>query len=352
MKIVADTRQLLATLSAASRIGAKEVLIEAGDNPALQAGGHGIQAMWTLEGIDVDSSGETVAPLSSLLPLLKSCGDEKVVMDVKGTQLRVRGARFEHIFATTAADAFPRISDESPKESSIVSGHSLFDSLKKVAPACDECDGRFAFGSVLFQSDKKELAIVSTDGNRLSRCFIEMDREAKADCLVPRKLSQSVQQVIQGCDRVGLGFTSSRLRVAAGNCVMLVALTEGRFPRWRDSVAVPAKHKFDLPAGFMRGAISQAVIALTSLDEERRIEVSASSGTLRLECNGESGRGLVEIPIPDCQFKASFRYQYLLDAMAGFRDEDNLEFGFTAGIDARITDGNGFLAFIRPLIFG
>lgn len=349
LSLVADRESLLSALSRASKIGAQSALLLANGTLEVHAiGNHA--SMLARPSVDVDKPGAAALTVGPLESLMRCASDEKIRIDQKATQLRVRGARFDHVFATWDADKAPKF-DESRGTSQVsAEPEAVATALRRILFACSEA---LMTGSVAIQDDGRAGIVLATfDGRKMAKQSVATsDGKLKAEYLLPRKSAVAIQSLLAGAKSLFLSFSENWIGADIDGCLFRFQQAEGRFSKlWRDGIGGLKKTaKFQMSAGPFQHALSQAAIALDNNADTRRMDFVGHGGTLNLSCKSTSISGGVELPIEDCDFKAFFDYRYVLDAIKGFDPEQALSLSVCEGGELLIDDDAGFLGLIAGL---
>jgi len=350
LSLVADRESLLSALSKASMVGATNALFMANGSLEVHAiGNHA--SMLARPTVDVDKPGAAALVVAPLESLVRSASDEKIRIDQKATQLRVRGARFDHVFATHDPEKAPRFC-ESQWPASLSSDPAIVGlALRRILFACNE-SSRYALGSIAMQSDGAGALVdfVAFDGSKLGVESVAIKGWVKSNCLVPRKSAIALRSLLVGAKSLELCFSDNWIGANIDGSLFQFQQCEGRFPPWKNGLdSLEKKSKFQISAGPLQHAIAQSAIALDGSVDTRRMDFVGHGGTLTLSCRSTSINGGVELPIEDCDFKASYDFRYVLDAIKAFNPEQSLTLCVCGGGELLISDDAGFVGLIAGL---
>jgi DNA polymerase-3 subunit beta len=158
------------------------------------------------------------------------------------------------------------------------------DSLKEAIAisvlSVDTESTRYALGGVLLEfMDADTLALIATDGRRLSITEIDCDCEGEPDNdvkpIVPLK---TLKTLLGLCGTEGmLTFsygTSGGIVLHTSNATIHSPLVSGRFPEWSRVVPTEKQASFSITAGAISGVLKSA--SITTSEESRGLHVTLS----------------------------------------------------------------------------
>jgi len=289
--------------------------------------------------------GSTTVPAKTLLEIVRKFGDgaEVVLEQVSSASLLVKSGRSRFHLATLAADNFPTLQVGAFGEPFTTDLAALFG---MVSFCISDDSARYYLNGVYMHTVNERLRAVATDGLRLAR--VDGDAASMtAGVIVPKK---TVGLLPAGDVQVELSET--KIRVTAGDTVLVSKLIEGTFP---DYDRVTPKDN-ELVAEVDRASLMAAVDRVSVIASDRggkAVKVTSSPGSIALSVtNPDHGEATEEVAANDdaAEMIVGYNAGYLMDmlraaggATAKFAWKD-------AGAPTLITgDNDNWLGVVMPL---
>ena len=225
-------------------------------------------------------------------------------------------------FATLSADDFPELASDKFEAEFTCSGDD-FKRLFDLSAFCQSTEStRYYLNGVYLHSHEGITRAVATDGHRLAR----IDSPIQADfpaVIVPRKIVGELRKLIQD-DDVTVQISATKLRVTAGDVVLLSKVIDGTFPDYTRVVPQNNTNLFTANADDMKAASD--LVALMSSERTKAVRMSFAGGECKLEVAGADSNKGCEVVAVDQQgddMVIGFNAKYLADALAHV-DSDNM----------------------------
>jgi DNA polymerase-3 subunit beta len=218
-------------------------------------------------------------------------------------------------------------------------------------------DTRLHLNSALFDWKGKAVRMVSTDGHRLSRSEIQVEKSNEASMLIPLK---GILELKRLCEEASEGEVLT-LRKSGPNAFFDIAgfslsikLVEAQFPPYEQVIPQSSEVKVVAP----RQAIADALraVAVAANDRTGGVKLSLSKGAIRFSSeSSEGGDGYDEVPVDYSgpEMTIGFSAKYFLDAV-GAIETDEIELGLSGELDPAVVsphgaEGSSFVAVIMPM---
>jgi len=258
---------------------------------------------YCVAGIDVESPGAAVLPVSRFGSILRESSDETFRMESDNQGTIIRGERNQ--FKLPAADPgeFPAVATFNETKFYEVPARLFRELIRRTALATDNESSRYALGGIKLEWESNQLTAIGTDGRRLAK--MEGPAQAVDDpagigeaTVVPTRAMQYMDRALAEDDsEIQLAVRENEILVKNPRVTIYSRLLEGRFPRWRD--VFPERDqsvKLDLVVGPFQAAVRQA--AIVTSEESRGVDFTFGEGTLLLAGQtAEVGQSRVELPI-------------------------------------------------------
>jgi len=255
--------------------------------------------------------------------ILRTLGDADFSLDTDGDQTLIRGRHSQFKLPSEDPDLFPELADFGASAYYVLSSADLRRAIRRTVFATDVESTRYALGGVLFEIKDNQLTMVGTDGRRLARQIIPIDREGEVQAptsqpVVPAKALKLIERNLQDDDPpVHLTFQgNTAILVRTERAVIYSRLVEGRFPRYQDVFPSQVEVRVPLEVGSLLLAVEQASIVTSQ--ESRGVDFRFGSDMLKLITRAaDQGSSDVELPIQYSSkpLEITFDPRYLADAL-------------------------------------
>lgn len=177
-------------------------------------------------------------PAARLSAILATATDGDVTLATDGTTCTVSVGRGSWRLPTEAAGEFPRWEPADAKPVCRMPADQFCRAVKSVAYATDNESSRYALGAVLVEVKDGSVHFVATDGRRLSVYEAEVDQAVDdRTVLIPaRALGVMARVAAHSEGSVQLEATASEVIAECDGTTVTARLTDGRFPKWRDTL--------------------------------------------------------------------------------------------------------------------
>lgn len=214
--------------------------------------------------------------------------DSEVVLLAEHNRLTMRCGRARFSFPTLPVDDFPRIACGDWAAQWEMQGAALAEALTHARPAMSNEETRYYLNGVQFERRADDdgagaLFVVATDGNRLHhvRLAAPEGSETLGDSIVPRKAVPIIQTLCAE-SRVDVAFASGKMRVEAGETVLVSKLIDGNFPDWRRVLPTGATSECRFDPRALEEALGR-VIAISN-DKTRAVKLEFGASSIELSC--------------------------------------------------------------------
>ncbi len=256
------------------------------------------------DGIDVETPGSIVLPISRFGSILRESSDEKLDLQSDGQKTMVRGQRSEYQLPSENPDEFPDVVTFEEKKYHELPARFFREIVRRTVFATDNESSRYALGGVLLEMEADRITAVATDGRRLARQqgpATSVGGHVSGDVItiVPTRAMQLIERAIaDNEENIQITGRDNDVLVKSGGTTIYSRLVEGRYPKWQD--VFPRKDgttQIELMVGSFLSAVRQA--AIVTSENRRGVEFAFGGGKVVLAAHGaEYGESHVELPIP------------------------------------------------------
>lgn len=218
--------------------------------------------------------------------------DSEVVLQLDaedaGGRLTMRCGRARFSFPTLPTSDFPRIATGDWAAQWEMQGSSLAEALTHVRPAMSSEETRYYLNGVQFERRADDdgapaLFVVATDGHRLHHVRLAAPEgcEGMPDGIVPRKAVPIIQTLCAE-SRVDVAFAPGKMRIEAGETVLVSKLIDGNFPDWRRVLPASAANECWFDPRALEEALGR--VAAISTDKTRAVRLSFGTEEIEISC--------------------------------------------------------------------
>lgn len=279
-----------------------------------------------------DGNGEVTVPGRKLHDIFRALPEGvSVELSLSGERLTVKAGRSRFTLSTLRAADFPTVDEIGAKQTLRVNRADLRRLVEKTHFSMAQQDVRYYLNGLLFETEKKRLRAVATDGHRLALSEIDLVGAASRDeqLIVPRKGVLELSRLLDGDGEVQLALGANHIRVQLDGVRLTSKLIDGRFPEYSRVVPNEPKNVIKADRSLFRHALQRT--AILSNEKYRGVRLELSPNSVMLQANNpeqEEAVETLEVEYAGEAMEIGFNVNYLLDALAAV-DSEQVEFGVT-----------------------
>jgi DNA polymerase III subunit beta len=281
---------------------------------------------------DVSDAGAITAPAKKLQEIARELPGS-VEISTQGDSISISSGRTRYKLNGLPKDEFPAFPKVDFAESWRATGADLQRLISHVSFAASTEETRPILNGVLWQLNPGEMRMVATNGHRLAKMTLPVDRGPSAPAaeliVHPKALSQ-VQRLFTGETAVEVGRSENHLGFRSENVQVYTRLIEGPYPNYEQ--VIPKDNDKLLVAD--KGALTAAVrrMAIVASDQTHRIRMSLGGPMLRFSVETpDLGAANEELPVEyqGDPLEIGFNAQYLLELLR-YMPTDEVRMSFKA----------------------
>jgi DNA polymerase-3 subunit beta len=206
-------------------------------------------------GADVEEEGKITVPAKQLAEFINSIPEEKVDINVEKQNFNIATSNNSASFNTMPHDDFPSIPSIAKKEEPFIQINKadLVTSINRVAFSAASDDIKPVLTGVKVEIDDGVLSFVATDGLRLSKQSIKIEKGKKGkEFLVPvrafTELAYIITEMGEDDDLVSIYLIEDKNQVMfrIGDVDLISRLIDGEFPEYKQIIPTGYKTKCDI----------------------------------------------------------------------------------------------------------
>lgn len=304
---------------------------------------------------EVEEEGAITIPAKRFNDIIKELPDEDIsISTMKNNSMVIKCSKCFFKIIGLPKEEFPKLPEFKDEPSVLIKQSVLKNMIAMTHFSMSRDETRYVLNGALFLFKGKKLAIVTTDGKRLSlvKKDIEKDGLNKA-IIVPSKTIYELNRILGDEGDVKIIFSENQVRFDLKNITVISRLIEGDFPNYEQVVPKEPQEKIVINRGLFLDGIKRAAL-LTTQDSQsvkfeilkNKIVVSKSSPNI-----GEV-REELDAVYKGHEITVGFNPGYIMDALKVIpQDEIALEvFGPDKPAVIRIDDWFLYLALPMQLV--
>jgi DNA polymerase III subunit beta len=305
----------------------------------------------------VEQIGETTVPAKTFFDLLTSFTKEKITLELKGTNLELKGERTRASFQTMLREDFPKIYDKKGEKVAEEDKEKLEAELKNVVFSASQDSGRPALSGVLLEKDGGGIVAVATDGFRLSlkrNIGVGIKTKEKTSLLIPARVIRELLAMPEesGKIEVFVSADDNQIIFTQGETTLVGRLIEAEYPAYEKILPVDFSVKAEFDKEEMLNAVKRC--AVFARETANVIKVAIEKDKIKVSANTPSvGENSVEVDarVSGEENEIAFNARYLLDLFANVA-ADTMVLEMTGPLNPgvfKIKGDNSFLHLIMPI---
>jgi len=310
--------------------------------------------------VEVERDGEVVVEADRLTAIVRESTEDVLALEATDNTCEIRGADSRFTIYGQDPSQYPTVPSLSEGQADLSIG------LAELQLGIEQClfctakeSSRYAINGVLWEVTGKKLLLVATDGRRLARCRVELDKAPAQEfgaqkIIVPGKTMALLDKLgSHDNENVTIKLVDNQVLMSCGNVVISSNLVEGNFPKYQDIIPDDHDKKLTLSTEVVLSGVRRA--ALLTSEESKGIKLSVGNKALIFSGSSpEAGAAEVSMPIEYAGegIEVGFNPQFLIDVLRVIRTP---EFQLELGQPDRpgvVKSGADFLYVLMPINLG
>jgi DNA polymerase III subunit beta len=276
--------------------------------------------------VQVTEQGSTTVYCDKLLSILRSIPDGDVHFIQDGTKVTIQpiGKKVNFQLKSIASEKFPEIPLMDPKNFFEISQKDFRAMIDQTIFAVSDDETRYFMNGVYLEKKDEKLAMVATDGRRLSiitKAFDVTIPDFKA-VIIPPKALVLVSKMMTGEGNISLAVSEKNVFFYCGNENISTSLIDGQFPNYQR--VIPENQQFEFSINRVDVIEALKRVSLLVEQKSRRVFLKLMPNTLNI-LSEESDIGQADEDVV-CVYEGpeamiALNYVYLLDPLKVMQDE-------------------------------
>jgi len=307
-------------------------------------------------GAKIKEEGELTIPAKNLSEIISNLSAGSIHLSSEKESLKITGAGFNGKVSGMNGLDFPKVPQTIKKDESIdLSKTEFLNSLPQVSFAASQDEGRPVLTGILFILSKKSLSLVATDGFRLSKKTIileKSDKEIKTD--IPKNILLEVTREGGESENILLEVKEKEKQVVfgLGNLILSSRVLEGIYPDFEKIIPKSSSIKVRVDKEEILRAVKLASVFARDSANIVKIKIMKDSIKLSAESSQVGNQEtVIDAKVEGEPIEILFNYKFLEDFLRSVVGEEILmEFNNAAspGVFTDPKDPN-YLHLIMPV---
>lgn len=304
--------------------------------------------------VEIAEQGDLVVPADKLSSIVRESFDDVIALEATESAVYLVGSDSRFTIYSHDPQQYPAVPGFEGDAKLQVGLDVLQEGIEQTLFSVARESTRYALNGILWEVSGKKLFLVATDGRRLAKATVALDKSAKLPegrIIVPAK-TMSLLDKISSHDsgQVSVRFVNNQIVLACEAVVVSSNLVEGNFPKYEDIIPKDHDKKLTLSTGAVLSAVRRA--ALLANEDSKGIKLALDKGSLVFTSRApETGDAQIDMHVDYSgqPIEIGFNPQFLIDVLRVIKAD---EFELCLGQSDRpglIKSGANFLYIVMPV---
>ncbi len=266
----------------------------------------------------IAEKGSIAIPAKKIAEIVKSLSGEEVTMGVTEGKLTLVCEKSQFSINGRNPEDFPKIPKQESKSSFSFDPNLLGSLIQKTIYAVSTDLTRPALCGVLWEVDKKGVAMISTDGHRLAKVELTMEvgEVERMNVIVPPKALSTLKSFSEGAEEIKVSIGENSISFDMVETSIYSRLLEGPFPNYKK--VIPANNKKELVVDRAKLADATKRVAILADALTHQVIFSLGKNSLTLHVNTQDlgeAKEEIEASFSEEPMDIGYNAAYILDIM-------------------------------------
>jgi DNA polymerase-3 subunit beta len=355
MELVAPKKNLLRLLQRCQGVADKKstmpvlanVLLSANDNRLQVAATDLYLSVTGVVEAEITRAGSVAVPARDVFDRVRHMPDGPIQISVSAnaaTTLKAVGSARRYTLHGLPGDDFPALPQPAEDATRITLPiDTLSQLIARTHFSISTDETRAHLNSALFECDRGRVRMVTTDGHRLSKMEIPVERlSAKTTMLLPLKAVIEIRKLLdevtdnRDTATVEIAQTGPNAFFNIAGVRFSVKLIDAQFPPYEAVIPAMTDRAVRTPRGQLQEALR--AVSLAASERTGGVKLSVARNALRITSESpESGNGFDEVAVEygGPELSVGFNARYLLDVLSAISDEE-VTLGLSGELDPAV----------------
>ena len=283
-----------------------------------------VQLSTTIENINSNNNFVTTIPGRKAFEIIRSLGNKEIEVKVSDTSIRNQSSNSSFKLQTLAANEFPLFETGGSENNFGAKQKDIKRLFTKTQFSMAQQDVRFYLNGLLLETSPKTLVSVGTDGHRLSKSRINLEKASitEASYILPRKAVQEIQRIIGEQGEIKISFSENRAVFEIGRTSLVTKLIDGSFPDYTRVIPKDTSTNIILDINTIKPALQR--VSILANEKFKGVRVDLDDGTLNVSSENpeqEQATEAINIEKTGSKLSVGFNVTYLIEAISACQGE-------------------------------
>ena len=289
----------------------------------------------TTVGCRVETEGEVAVSGRVFADLLSTLPQGTINITANEGKLSVKSANAHSSIIITKEKDFPKFPEEKG-EKIILSLKQLASLLGLGGAAAGVDETRPMFSCLRLEYGENKLAVVATDGYRLSRKEEKVSCRGACEAMVSARVVSEVERILQRIakESIEIAFSEELGQVffTAGDCAISLRMIEGEYPAYQAIVPHECETRVEVSAAELLSAVKTAMVFSKEVSGIITLKITGKGLLVSSAASTGESESVVDVKITKgSSGEISFNGKYLVDFLGEIGDVD-LRFGMNESL--------------------
>lgn len=305
--------------------------------------------------VEIETAGEIVVAADKFDSIIRESIDEVVLIESKDAEVKIITSDSQFTIYSHEPDQYPLVPDGDGSGQVQVGLAKLQIGIEQTLFAAAKESTRYAINGVLWEFKGKTITMVATDGRRLSRSVVHLDKPISDEMgiesiILPTKALALFDKVAGTSDEATLSIVDNKIVLCCGNAVISSNLVEGSFPKYEDIIPKENDKKVVLSTAAALSAVRRAALLVN--EDSKGVKFSLEPNKLIITSRApETGDAQIDMMVSYSEepIEIGFNPGFLMDVLKVIvQDDFSLELG-QSDRPGLIRCGEDFVYILMPV---
>ena len=263
-------------------------------------------------------------PGRKLFEILRSLGNTELELSSDNDTILLKTAKSKFSLQQLPSNEFPLFDNTEGEQTFTIKQQTLSDIFNKTQFAMAQQDVRFYLNGLLLEIRPESLNVVGTDGHRLAKTNIEIDKKNinEQSCIVPRKAVQELTRSLSDEKDCKISLVDNQASFAFSSVTLTTKLIDGTFPDYNRVIPSETETNILLDTKVLKPALQRVSILANEKFKGVRIDIDNNRITISSENpEQEQATEAISIERTGSNLSIGFNVSYLIDAISACQGE-------------------------------
>lgn len=221
-----------------------------------------------------------VLPAHVLAGIVREVGNGEITIETGEGKAVVKAGRSRFNLLLVEKEEYPDVPKFPEKSAAIteVPVDRIVKMISRTAFAVATEQSRYAINGIFLRAKGKTLELVATDGRRLARMVIKLEKAGKLDAelIVPPKMMREIEKRAAALEEgvVSLAQEGNQILAQVGNTTLVGRLVEGNYPKYQDVIPTAVGKVVEMDREELGSKLRQAQLLTSETSLSVTLEVS------------------------------------------------------------------------------